>query len=193
MAFSKDALDFYTSFFLGNRDRFDSMHSIDKETFINYISDCNSSSIREAVTLHYLKYQSYDSKHGFDGFDPTTGRQKEIKPRFFTDKKVSLGGNFNDLTLSLLEKKKDCDIICSSFMANDLLFIVEFPISDIYERLKIPIINAKLGKRIVCPFSYKDIINSTQVKIHFYNEEVINKTNCLTTSLARFFKERGDK
>lgn len=194
MTFSTKFLDISIEFFLGNPEKFSQESPLFQETFLNYVSDCNSSAVREAVTLHYLKYESYTKKHGADGVDPATGREKEVKPRFFRHdqkEKPTFGGNFNDMTLSLLEKKKHMDIVVSTFRGNDLLFIAEFPMSDIYEHLKKPILDARLGKRVVCPFSYTNVEHSLNLKIHFYNTRVINKTKCLSKRLVQFLENHA--
>jgi hypothetical protein len=126
-----------------------------------------------------LGYQPYQEKHGADGVDTKTGRQKEVKPKFLHAGKLGNSGNFNDMTLELLEKKKDYDIVNSLFYQSHLVYIVEFSMSVIIEKLKKPITNAKLGKRVVCHFNYKDY-NSDELRIHYYNKNVAYATNCLS-------------
>lgn len=190
---SNKNLEIITQYFLGNTALFDAMDDDWKNLMLSYATDNNSSTIREAVTLHYLKYQSYSEKHGADGFDPVTNRQKEVKPKYVEfGKKMSSTGNFNDMTLPLLESKKDLDIVCSLFAGSRLVYIVEFPISVIYEHLKKPIVNAKLGKRVVCPFNYKHY-DSDELVVHYLSEDTINEQNCISKNHKIMLESRNDK
>ena len=179
MNLSNNNLDLATQYFLGNTKALDAKDDDYKNLFLTFATDNNSSTVREQVTLHYLGYQPYQEKHGADGVDTKTGRQKEVKPRFLHDGKLGNSGNFNDMTLELLEKKKDYDIITSLFYQSRLVYVAEFPMSVIFEKLKKPIVNAKLGKRVVCQFNYKDY-NSDELRIHYYNKNVVDAINCLS-------------
>jgi hypothetical protein len=191
MGFSDKTLRIMTDYCLGNKNILDNESELCKEIFHNFMSDNNSSSVREAVTLYHLGYESYDSKHGADGVDPESRREKEVKPRYFANgEKAQLAGNFNDMTIELLEKKRNLDIVCSSFIGNNLIFIVEFPMSVIFEHLKGPILRAKAGKRVVCFFSHTAIQNSDELKVHYYNEVLVNKTNCLTKAVKKLLEKR---
>jgi hypothetical protein len=67
---------------------------------------------------------------------------------------------------------------------------VEFPISVILETLKKPIINAKLGRRIVCPFSNTSFQDSSEMVIHHYDADFINKNKSLAGRTALFFEKK---
>jgi hypothetical protein len=189
MELSKRNLKLATKFFTGDTADFDQKDDDFKNLFRAYASDINSSSIREAVTLDFLGYEQYSAKHGADGFDPTNQRQKEVKPRFFNDGiKSSIGGNFNDMTLELLEKKKHLDIICSTFIGDRLIIIVEFPFSVIESKIKQPIIDAKQGKRVVCGFSNTSFQDSPEMIIHYYDKETINKNQCFSPKTRKLFE-----
>lgn len=156
--------------------------------FLSYFSDKNSSSLREAVTLMYCKYIRNHDKHGADGYDPLTERIKEVKPSYLAEgKKLGSSGNFNDMTMDLLEKKKDYDIIDSVFHCGRLAYIVEFPLIDIYDVLSKPILNAKIGKRVVCHFKYSDYANSN-LKIHYYDPSITRM--CLQKKHDKFLREK---
>ena len=156
--------------------------------FLSYFSDKNSSSLREAVTLMYCGYIKIESKHGADRYDPSNSKMKEVKPSYIGErKKLRSSGNFNDMTLDLLEKKKSYDIIDSVFHCGRLAYIVEFPLIDIYETLSKPILNAKIGKRVVCRFGYKDYMHS-DLKIHYYNPEITRM--CLQKNHDKFIREK---
>jgi hypothetical protein len=191
MELSKHNLELFTNFFLGNTEELDKKDDDFKNLFLSYASDNNSSTIRELVTMYYLGYDSFSQKHGADGIDKSTGSLKEVKPKYLSlGKKLSGSGNFNDMTLELLEKKKDFDIICSLFYETKLVYIIEFPLSEIYEKLKIPIINAKLGKRVVCHFGWNDYKNAN-LKIHYLNEELIS--TCLSKGYTKLLKSKKTK
>lgn len=191
MKLSKSNIKLATNFFVGDISEFQKKDKDYQNLFLAYASDINSSSIREAVTLDFLKYKQYSEKHGPDGIDLNTGREKEVKPRFFSDgKKISIGGNFNDMTMELLEKKKNYDVVCSVFTEDRLVIVVEFPMSVIYEILKKPIINAKIGKRVVCYFSHFNFQNSDEVIIHYYDYDFINKTKRLAKKTAAIFESK---
>jgi hypothetical protein len=179
MNLSNKNLEIATQYFLGNTKALDVKDDDFKNLFLTFATDNNSSTIREQVTLHYLGYQPYQEKHGADGIDTKTGRQKEVKPRFLHAGKLGNSGNFNDMTLELLEKKKDYDIVNSLFYQSHLVYIVEFPMSVIFEKLKKPITNAKLGKRVVCHFNYLDY-NSDELQIHYYNKKVVDAMKCIS-------------
>jgi len=51
--------------------------------------------------------------------------------------------------------------------------------SVIFEKLKKPITNAKLGKRVVCHFNYLDY-NSDELQIHYYNKNVVDAMKCIS-------------
>ena len=187
-------LEIATAFFLGDTSLFDKKDDDYKNLFRTYASDVNSSSIREAVTLNYLGYKQYTAKHGADGYDPITGRQKEVKPRFFTKgSAAAMGGNFNDMTLELLDKKKDFDIICSTFVNDRMICVIEFPIAAIFETLKEPIVNAKIGKRVVCQFSHTAFQHSPDLVIHLYDADFINKNNCFSKKTRILFEGKYAK
>ena len=193
MSLSKQNLDLATQYFLGNTEMLDKKDDDFKNWFLTYASDNNSSTVREAVTLHYLGYESYTAKHGADGFDPKTGRQKEVKPKFVTEgNKISSSGNFNDMTMELLEKKKDLDVICSLFSGNRLIYIVEFPISVINEKLKQPIVNAQAGRRVVCPFNYMNY-DTDELIVHYLDVDTMKKHNCLPKNHMIMLETRNKK
>ena len=193
MELSESNLKIAIEFFLGNTTNFDKKDDDYKNLFRAYARDKNSSAIREAVTLNFLGYERYKKKHGADGIDNTTGRKKEVKPRYFSTArkgKAAISGNFNDMSMELLDKKKEFDIICSVFVDDRLILVVEFPIAVILETLKQPIINAKLGKRIVCPFSNTSFQDSSEMVIHHYDADFINKNKSLADGTAIFLENK---
>lgn len=180
----KDDLEIATQYFLGNTAAVDALGPTFKRWFLAYASDNNSSSIREAITLHYLGYTQNSAKHGADGVNPMTNQEVEVKPKYIAEGKTlsSSVGNFNDMSLELLEKKKDYSIIGSLFSPNRLIYVVEFPMSSIYGVLEKQILEkmaGKPGKRVVCPFSYNHYDNNL-LKVHYYDEETAKATKILS-------------
>lgn len=159
--------------------------------FMSYAQDKNSSTLRERVSMHLLDYVSYTAKHGADGYDPETNRLKEVKPIQSNGiKPINYTGNFNDLTMELLEKKKDYDIICSLFCNFRLIYLVEFPMSVIYEHLKRPILAAKVGKRVVCQFNYEKYDNDL-LTVHYFDIATSKKYKCLSTPHMSMLEKRN--
>lgn len=191
MELSLNNLKLATAFFTGNTAEFDKKDDDFKNLFRTYASDSNSSSIREAVTLDFLGYEQYTAKHGADGYDPKNNRQKEVKPRFFKEgSKAQIGGNFNDMTLDLLAKKRDMDVICSTFVEDRLVCVVEFPFTVIEDKIKQPINNAKQGKRVVCSFSHVAFQDSPDMIIHYYDTDTVNKYGCFPEKTHKLFEQK---
>lgn len=188
MELNKFNIDLATEFFLGNTTIFDGLDDNYKNMFMAYATDNNSSTLREYATMNFLNYVSYFKKHGADGYNPITNVQIELKPKYIhSNQKVSSSGNFNDMTMLLLEQKKDYNIVCSAFCDKSFVYIVEFPINIIYDHLKKPIENAKLGRRVVCHFGYKQYDNNDLI-VHYLNEDIIDK--CLSKSHAKMLRNR---
>jgi hypothetical protein len=189
MDISQENIDLATNFFLGDSSLFNKKDKDYQNLFLSYASDNNASSIRELVTLSYLNYNIYTQKHGADGFDPATNRIKEVKPRFIKEKKVSSTGNFNDLTLDLLDKKKDYDIICSLFTPTKAVYIVEFPISLIMEKLKKSVINARQGSRVQCHWSWNSY-DSDKLIVHYFDKDYAKEVGCLAKAHYKMLESR---
>ena len=189
MNISENNLNIATQLFLGNPNPLLKKDQDFQNLFLSYISDSNSSTIRELVTLHILGYQPYHEKHGADGIDNTTGKLKEVKPKFLYEGKLSNTGNFNDMTFDLLEKKKDFDIVCSLFSRDRLIYIVEFPLQLIYDVLKKPIINAVAGRRVVCHFNYKNY-DDDLLKVYYLDVEVCKQRKCLSNPHLQMLEKR---
>jgi hypothetical protein len=182
-------LNIVTQYFLGNTAPLDAMNDDYKNLLLSYATDNNSSTIREAVTLHFLGYKSYSEKHGADGVNLATNTPIEVKPRLIESGKISSSGNFNDMTMELLEKKKDFNIVCSLFSKDKLIYIVEFPIASIWEHLKKPIVNAKVGRRVVCQFGYKHYSNDSLI-VHYYNPSAVAEHDCLSKDHKKLLESK---
>jgi hypothetical protein len=199
MILSETNLELVTNYFMGDLKSFNKKDEDYKNLLLSYATDNNSSTLRELSTMYYLGYKSFSEKLGPDGIDEHTGRIKEVKPKTISEgKKVGSSGNFNDMNMMLLQKKKDYDIICSLFRESQFVYIVEFPMSVIYKKLQKPILNAKKGKRVVCSFNYLDYGFSDDLVVHYLNENLIydsvskKHANLLMgkydDKLAKFFK-----
>lgn len=175
---SSTNIEIITQYYLGNTTLFESKDEDYKNLLLCYAQDKNSSSIRERVTLHYLGYEKYEKKHGADGYNPKTGDKIEVKPIFKNKGKLGGCGNFNDMTLDLLESKREFNVVCSYFYIDRLIYIVQFPFEIIYEKIKKPIVNAKIGKRVVCHFTYKSYDDESLI-VHYYNDIIAKKYRCL--------------
>lgn len=181
MELTRENLYIATEYFKGNTAPFDAKDNDYKNLFLTFATDNNSSSVREAVTMNFLGYTQHAAKHGADGVNPVTGQEVEVKPKYIAEGKTlsSVVGNFNDMTMQLLEKKKDYSVVCSCFSSSRLIYVVEFPISVIYEKLKLPIVNAVAGRRVVSHFSYKDYDHDL-LKVHYYDDETATSTKILS-------------
>jgi hypothetical protein len=176
---------------IGNYEPFYKKDTDFQNLFLCYLQDKNSSSLRELVTLHLLNYHSYTNKHGADGIDTLTLREKEVKPIQSNGvKPIGNSGCFNDLTIDLLERKINYDVVCSLFYNCRLVYLVEFPLLVIYDKLKAPILNAKAGKRVVCQFNYRsydcDLLN-----VYYFDCELSKKYNCLSKPHYQMLKKRN--
>lgn len=177
---SDENIDLAIQYALGNDEEFNKLDEGYKNLFLSILGDSNSSMLREALVLRYLNYISYPKKHGMDGYCPVHGKKKEVKPRFICEgEKVGGSGNFNDMTHELLEKKDGCDVICAAFNEGRMLYVVEFPYEVIKPRLKKTIDSAKIGKRVVCHFSWKNYDHDS-LRVHYLNQTLINDTNSLS-------------
>jgi len=192
MILSKSNIEIASQFFLGNPVPLSEKDSDYQNLFLSYSTDNNSSTLRELVTLHLLGYEPNHAKHGGDGIDSTTGKIKEVKPKYLQEgKKVSNTGNFNDMTIPLLESKKELDIVCSLFCSDRLIYLIEFPISIIYDVLLKPVLNAKAGKRVVCQFNYKNY-DKDELKVFYFDYELAKHRNCLPKPHYEMLKSRYD-
>lgn len=176
---------------LGNDESFNQLNDDYRNLFLAILGDSNSSMLREAMVLRYLNYISHPEKHGMDGYCPVTNKQKEVKPKFIVEgqKIGATSGNFNDMTYELLDKKDGCDVICAGFHEGRFLYIVEIPYEVIKPKLKTKVDNAKIGKRVVCEFGYKNY-DDERLVIRYLNESLIESTNSLSKHHFEMLKKR---
>ena len=192
---STENVDIAIQYAMGDENAFNTLDPGHQNMILASLGDHNSSMLREAMILQYLNYTTYSKKHGMDGYCNITGKQKEVKPTNIVEgQKIASSGNFNDMTSELLEKKDECDVICAGFYEGKFLYIIEIPFVVIKPKLKKQVDRAKLGKRVVCSFSYKDY-DHDDINIRYLNEKLIDKSKSLSKKHFDMLKRRktGEK
>jgi len=92
-----------------------------EELYNEYMSDPNSSSLREQITAAVAGCKTIPGKLGRDAID-INGIEKEIKPKNYTGKRTNGGGCFNDYTRNRYEKDVSVNLpIISSLFAEGML------------------------------------------------------------------------
>ena len=151
-----------------------------EELYNEYMSDANSSSLREQITAAVAGCKSLPGKLGRDAID-INGREKEIKPKNFTGKRTNGGGCFNDYTRKRYEKDLDVNlpIIASLFAEGMLIYVVEFKFESIADRLDEQIIRVceREGNRYVrsCSWTYANWIDYPMLGVHYLNKELLKE------------------
>jgi len=99
-----------------------------------YMTDKNSSTLREIVTVRVAGYEHSEEKLGYNGFKKEQGRKKmcEVKPVNVNEgerKKLNGGGNFTDYRWSRFERDSEENpiMLVSGFVSGKLIYILEFP------------------------------------------------------------------
>lgn len=99
-----------------------------------YMTDKNSSTLREIVTVRVAGYKHSEEKLGYNGFKEEQGRKKmcEVKPVNVNEgerKKLNGGGNFTDYRWSRFERdsEENPNMLVSGFVSGKLIYILEFP------------------------------------------------------------------
>lgn len=196
----------------GNTKSFESLDENYINLLLTYVTDKNSSTIREAITCKAAGYKWLTEKHGMDAIDEKTGKLKEIKPttNYAENSPSSGGGNFNDFRLERHQKylNENYDILCSMFSHHRLIYVVEFPYSVIASHIEKNILrvmeNQVKGNNTRCSpsFSYSDYINYPNLIVHYldsrtarmYNAinrkhiEVLEIINSQTNDITQFFE-----
>jgi len=151
-----------------------------EELYDAYMSDSNSSSLREQITAAVAGCKSIPGKLGRDAID-VNGREKEIKPKNYTGKRTNGGGCFNDYTRKRWQK--DCNvnlpIIASLFYKGMLVYVVEFTFDTIADRLdeQITRICEEQRNRYVrsCSWTYSNWIDYPMLKVHYINKDLLKE------------------
>jgi len=158
----------------------ESLDSISEELFHMYMNDLNSSTLREIITILVAGYEPLSKKLGRDGFDPNTGRYKEVKPKLYTFKTTNGAGCFNDYTRKRLDRDvaENLDIVQSFFIKDRLAYLVEYSIIALKTKLEHQIkVNCEEKQyRYVrsASWSYCEWIAHESTKLHYINWDLIN-------------------
>ena len=151
-----------------------------EELYSEYMSDANSSSLREQITAAVAGCKSLPGKLGRDAID-INGREKEIKPKNFTGKRTNGGGCFNDYTRKRYEKDLcvNLPIISSLFAEGMLIYVVEFKFDAIASRLDEQIVRVceREGNRYVrsCSWTYSNWIDNPDLIVHYINKDLLKE------------------
>jgi len=165
-----------------------------EELFQMYMSDPNSSTLREAVTVLVAGYDPVVGKHGRDAIDPANGNPKEAKPKSYTGKPTNGSGCFNDYTLSRLEKdaQEGLDILHSLFIKDRLAYVVEFSIMAVYEKLdnQIRVNCEEKNQKYVrtAAWAYSDWIHHPTMRIHYIDWQLLHANpRCINGQMYKAF------
>ena len=151
-----------------------------EELYNAYMSDSNSSSLREQITAAVAGCKSIPGKLGRDAID-INGIEKEIKPKNYTGKRTNGSGCFNDYTRNRYERDLGVNlpIISSLFARGMLVYVVEFKFESIANRLNDQIIRIceEQGNRYVrsCSWTYANWIDYPMLKVHYINKDLLKE------------------
>ena len=151
-----------------------------EELYSEYMSDSNSSSLREQITAAVAGCKTIPGKLGRDAID-IDGREKEVKPKNYTGKRTNGGGCFNDYTRKRYEKDLNVNlpIIASLFYDGMLVYVVEFKFDAIADRLDEQIIRVCEGEgnRYVrsCSWTYSNWIDNPDLIVHYINKDLLKE------------------
>lgn len=156
-----------------------------------YMNDKNSSSLREFVTVSIAGYKHNSNKLGYNGYKQNTSiggkpinceaKPKNIQTDGYEDKKTKSKlngeGGFNDYTVKRLEKdaKENLNLLCSGFVDGELQYILEFPFSAIYDRLKTALIKLVGPYLRSATFNLAHYQDCNNLKIIYCNKESVKK------------------
>jgi hypothetical protein len=160
-----------------------------------YLSDKNSSTLREAITANICGYEWITTKLGFDAVDTATGEFKEIKPKLWSKGRADGGGNFSDLTPKRIAafKEQPSGMISSFFVNNKLAYVIEYKLSDIMQRLEeqvhLKCVVQQNQYARSCTFNFKHYMDSPHLKIHYIDMQLIDETQCLAVWMIAKLKQ----
>ena len=151
-----------------------------EEIYNEYMSDPNSSSLREQITAAVAGCKTIPGKLGRDAID-IDGNEKEIKPKNYTGKRTNGGGCFNDYTRKRYEKDLNVNlpIISSLFAQGMLIYVVEFKFESIASRLNDQIVRIceEQRNRYVrsCSWTYSNWIDNPDLIVHYINKDLLKE------------------
>jgi len=138
----EETIDCAVNYLVGDRSIFNNESKLFQKTFVAYMADKNSSTLREGVTLRMCNYVKIEKKHGADGKHPVTGNFVEVKPQYAhvdedgIQQKLGGGGTFNDIHYEKIQKCAGWDMLCSGFAEDKLIYVVRFPFDYLAPVLK---------------------------------------------------------
>lgn len=171
----------------------DNLISILTDLLTAYINDKNSSSLREFVTVSIAGYQHNPSKLGYNGFKQNSAiggkpisceaKPKNIQTEGYDQKrsksKLNGEGGFNDYTIERLKKdaKENLNLLSSGFIDGELQYILEFPFSVVYKRLKkqLPEKRTVGTYTRMASFNFSHYADYPNIKVIYLNKQVIEK------------------
>ena len=158
-----------------------------------YINDKNSSSLREFVTVVISGYEHNPKKLGYNGFkqDSAIGGKPiacEAKPKNIqtdgydqrkTKPRLNGEGGFNDYTIERLKKdnRENPNILSSGFVDGELQYILEFPFSVVYKRLKTQLPKERIigTYKRGANFNFSHYESYSKIRIIYLNKQAIEK------------------
>ncbi len=167
-----------------------------------YANDVNSSALRERITLMIAKYEPRKKKLGFNGFNPQTNVDCDVKPINIlsgTKDRLNGGGNFSDLTPERVDKYeqkgKSFHIIASGFVDGRLVYILEFPYRCIAKRIRKQVENRfpnwvrKAGEYVRgSTFSFTHYKDCSDLRPIFVNSDLERYQKYLTRELYELLR-----
>lgn len=191
----------------------DQLIAIFDDLLTTYITDKNSSTLREFVTVIVAGYKHRPTKIGYNGFRQSTaigGKtvECEAKPQNINtgenkirknQRKLNGGGNFSDYTYERLKKdfKANLNMLVSGFIDGQLIYILEFPfkysgfVKNLKRRLKKYFLKKKRPGEFLrsAIFTFKNYKNCKELKLVYLNQKALkdNKEN-LTKNFFAFLE-----
>lgn len=178
-----------------------------------YITDKNSSTIREFITVTLAGYKHKLGKIGYNGFkqDAFIAGQTfkcEAKPQNIdssANRKLNGGGNFTDYTFKRLERDKQksgLNMLMSGFIDGRLIYILEIPFNhpDFVKHLEEQLRRRfKEGKDVSgqflrsANFDYRYFINSLKLKIIFLlkKKELVKYSQYIVKDFYKFIESKS--
>ena len=163
----------------------------------SYLTDLNSSRLRQDITCNILGLKTNNNKLGYDSDESND----EIKPKnvsSINSKKTKLdcGGSYSDLTHKRHKKYiQDNAIIHSAgFVDGQLMYIIKIPYVGLESHFQ-KILNDKLPdgdlpNRYVrsASFGFKQIKNCPDAEIEFVRDDIENYSLFITKELYNYVK-----
>jgi len=181
-----------------------------------YMTDKNSSTLREFLTVTMAGYKHQTKKIGYNGFKHSSAGKPiscEAKPKNVSVsdwedyqagkrgnfQKLNGSGNFTDYTFKRFrqDRKERINMLVSGFVDGQMLYLLEFPFTDsvfmgrLHQQLqkRFPNPNNKKPGEFLrsAKFNYAHYINSKGLKVVYCNKRLIEKNKRLI--VLKFYKK----